>query len=1033
MTASAVSAVPHGRGGARAMKQLLISLVFVAALAPYAGAATLPEGFIERTVATGLWSATAMAFAPDGRLFVCQQDGRLRVIKNGVLLAEPFVTLEVDQRGERGLLGVALDPDFPSNQFVYLYYTTAAAPRHNRVVRFTADGDRAAAGSETLILRLDDLNTATTHNGGAMHFGPDGKLYIAVGDDGDGGNAQSLANLHGKMLRLNRDGSVPADNPFVNQATGSNRAIWAMGLRNPFTFAFQPGTSRLYINDVGNESWEEINEGAAGTNYGWPESEGPTTNPLHRSPVYAYPHSFGTARACAITGGAFYEPPRRQFPASYDGKYFFADFCGGWIRTFDPNTGAVADFAAGISLPVDLKVGPDGSFYYLSRGNDAVMQVVYAGAGAAPVITSDPVSRIVPAGFSVTFSVAAFGAQPLVYQWQRDGLNIPGANSQTLTLASVSSADDGARLRAIVSNAAGSRLSAEAVLSVTSNQPPVAAISAPVEGALYTAGETVTYAGSGTDGEDGSLSPSALTWRVDFHHDDHTHPFLPATSGASGGSFVVPTTGETSPNVRYRIRLQVRDSGGLTHETFRDVRPRLAQVTLRTEPAGLALALDGRRVISGHSFTGVVGITRTISADARQRLGGVEYEFRGWADGVSGPTREVATPAVDSLFTARYEPVQVTGPRVFAFESADYQVIEGERRLTLLVRRSGDITAAASVDYATLDGTATERADYTTALGRLDFAAGQSERSITILIGDGVEAETEESFSVALSNASAGWVVGVPGLATIRIADDDHGAPAANPIDEARFFVRQHYHDFLSREPDEPGLQFWTDVIVECEELPGPERQSCREVRRVNVSAAFFLSLEFQQTGFLVHQLGRAATGRAPRFRDFVRDTQALGRDVVVGQGDWAGQLEANRRAYLAEYVARPEFVEGFPQTLSPAEFVKRLAERAGPAITSEKRQALTEQLASGSATRADVLLAVAQDLDFKAAEFNGAFVLMQYYGYLRRNPDDSPDADFSGWQFWLSHLNRHEGNFVTAELVKAFLLSLEYRRRFAP
>src|ERR1051325_11729519 len=180
----------------------------------------LPDGFIERRVAEGLTGATAMAFAPDGRLFVCQQDGRLRVIKDGVLLDEPFATFEVDSTGERGLLGVAFDPDFAQNGFVYVYYTVATTPRHNQVVRIKADGDTSIPNSETLIFRLDDLSGATIHNGGAMHFGPDGKLYVAVGENAQGSVAQSPDTVFGKILRLNPDGSVPSDNPFTNPSTG---------------------------------------------------------------------------------------------------------------------------------------------------------------------------------------------------------------------------------------------------------------------------------------------------------------------------------------------------------------------------------------------------------------------------------------------------------------------------------------------------------------------------------------------------------------------------------------------------------------------------------------------------------------------------------------------------------------------------------------------------------------------------------------------------------------------------------------------
>ena len=216
-------------------------------------AAILPAGFTETQYGSTLspGAPTAMAFSPDGRLFVCLQGGQLRVIKNGALLATPFVSLSVDSNGERGLLGVTFDPNFSSNQFVYVYYTVPGFPAHNRVSRFTASGDVAAAGSEAVILDLENLSNATNHNGGAIHFGPDGKLYIGVGENANAPNAQTLGNRLGKILRINADGTIPMDNPFVNTAIGVNRSIWALGLRNPFTFAFQPGTTRMFINDVG--------------------------------------------------------------------------------------------------------------------------------------------------------------------------------------------------------------------------------------------------------------------------------------------------------------------------------------------------------------------------------------------------------------------------------------------------------------------------------------------------------------------------------------------------------------------------------------------------------------------------------------------------------------------------------------------------------------------------------------------------------------------------------------------------------------
>ena len=359
-------------------------------------ASTLPAGFSESQFggsSANIPGPTAMAFAPDGRLFVCQQAGQLRVIKQGTLLATPFLTVTVDSQGERGLLGVAFDPNFSANNFVYVYYTTPGSPAHNRVSRFTASGDVAAAGSEVVLFELDNLSSATNHNGGAIHFGKDGKLYAGVGENANSSNSQSLGTVLGKILRINPDGTIPTDNPFFAQTTGKNRAIWALGLRNPFTFNFQPGTGRLFINDVGEVTWEEVNEGVAAANYGWPTCEGvcATSQPLLTNPIFTYSHA--ATGGCAITGGTFYNPSAANFPTSYVGKYLFADLCGGFVRLMDPDSHSVSTFATGLQTPVDLQAGPDGALYYLQIGNGGqVWRVSFNGAqgGAASLGPAQP-------------------------------------------------------------------------------------------------------------------------------------------------------------------------------------------------------------------------------------------------------------------------------------------------------------------------------------------------------------------------------------------------------------------------------------------------------------------------------------------------------------------------------------------------------------------------------------------------------------------------------------------------------------------
>jgi glucose/arabinose dehydrogenase len=286
-------------------------------IGPAEGAASLPPGFTQSPVVSGLTNPTDMEFAPDGRLFVAEQAGRVRIAKtNGTLPTFLDISSRIDSNGERGLLAVAFDPNFSTNHYVYLHYTqkaTATTSVHNRIVRVTASGDRAVAGSEKLIFRLNNLSSAANHNGGAIHFGKDGKLYVAVGDNANGDNAQSLGNLKGKILRINKDGTIPTGNPFYSTASGNNRAIWAVGLRNPFKFAVKPGTGTIFINDVGEKTWEEINRGASGANYGWNLCEGNHDNPNrpgsvncsaapYTGPVHEYTHGSTNTTGCSITG-----------------------------------------------------------------------------------------------------------------------------------------------------------------------------------------------------------------------------------------------------------------------------------------------------------------------------------------------------------------------------------------------------------------------------------------------------------------------------------------------------------------------------------------------------------------------------------------------------------------------------------------------------------------------------------------------------------------------------------------------------------
>ncbi|HYF52050.1 MAG TPA: PQQ-dependent sugar dehydrogenase [Planctomycetota bacterium] len=621
-------------------------------------AATLPEGFAETTLATGLSSPVSMALAPDGRIFICEQAGHLKVWKNGAILPTPFVNLKVDSNGDRGLVAVALDPEFNQNGYVYLVYTVRGTPAHNVVSRFTADGDVAQTGSETVIFHISDLNTSVHHCVNSLGFGPDGKLYIGVGDNSDSANAQSFENMMGKMLRINRDGTIPSDNPYYNTLEGDLRAIWAIGFRNPFTFSFHPETRRMLINEVGFSTWEEINEGAAGANYGWPLSEGATTEPGQSTPVFAYGHGTTNETGCAITGGQFYEPQTQQFPAEYKGRYFFIDYCSAWIRMLDFSEGVRAlPFGTGLAqYPLSLRVGPDGSLYYLSRGPNlfkgSLRRIQYSPA-VVPTIVEQPSPTTVFTGDAATFSVVVTGAEPMNYQWQRDGQPITGANSSTLVLENVQLSDSGASFHCVISNAYGSATSDGATLTAVENQSPVLTIASPEDSGLYTAGSLIEFSASAFDPEDGPLGAEAFIWQIEQVRPSHARPLVQPIVGETSGSVVLPDVGQADPDVTYRFICTVRDSRGAETTLVRELQPRLVTLRFDSRVRGLTLQLDGHRFSGPAEFSGVAGFRRRISTETPQRLNGGIYDFMGWSDG--GPiAHEIVTPQSDGTWLAEF-------------------------------------------------------------------------------------------------------------------------------------------------------------------------------------------------------------------------------------------------------------------------------------------------------------------------------------------------------------------------------------------
>ena len=344
---------------------------------------------------------------------------------------------------------------------------------------------------------------------------------------------------------------------------------------------------------------------------------------------------------------------------------------------------------------------------------------------------------------------------------------------------------------------------------------------------------------------------------------------------------------------------------------------------------------------------------------------------------------------------------------------------EGGLSTNITVTRSGNTSGTSSVQYATSDGSARKIGDFIVATGILNFAPGQTSQSFRLLMVDDVYMEGTESLSLTLSNPFNGSL-GSPSTAVFTIVDNDFTSPTSNPIDTAQFFVRQQYLDFLNRQPDTGGLNFWVNEITSC----GSNAQ-CIELKRINVSAAFFLSIEFQETGVLACLTTKAAFNALPVNAQFEFDRQVLQRNFVFGAPGSGAQLEANKQAYFAELVSRAEFVTRYGG-MSNAQYVDALIGNTGVSFTTSERSALVNGLNGGTETRATVLRKIAEKPSFKQAQFNQIFVLMEYFGYLKR------DADTPGFNFWLNKLNSFNGNFVNAEMVKAFLASIEYRERFS-
>ncbi len=626
--------------------------------------------FQNQVLATGFDLPTNIEFLPDGRMLVAELAGKIKVLPPPYTTPDPTPFLQIANVGsagvQQGIFDVALDPDFANNHYYYVFYTLGT-PNVDRLSRFTANSSVTGTvpGSE-FVLYQDPGVADAEHHGGAIAFGNDGKLYFTTGEHFQGSPSQDLNSPRGKVHRINKDGTVPTDNPFYDGAGPHWDSVWAYGLRNPFRAFYDAPTGRLYIGDVGGNvasSNEELDLGARGANYGWPDSEGPCSAPC-TSPLYDYEHNGTNA---AITGGFVYHGT--QFPSSMQGNYFFADYAQHWIKrlTFDANgnVSGVFNFEPISGNPnesagdvVYLTEGPDGALYYVDLGYSdiggtfgvsKIRRIRYLQSNQAPVaiVSANPTSG--PQPLDVTFSSAGSSdpeGQPITYSWDfGDGTSSAASNPvHTYT-------NPGQYVvRLTVSDGVNSSLSTPLTISVGS--VPSATIDSPTDGATFRAGDVITYGGRATDPEDGTLPASAFTWNIDFLHDNHVHPGT-AITGVRSGTFTIPTSGhDFEGNTRYRITLTVTDSNGLKDTRSVTVWPQKVNLSFDTAPSGLTVYLDGVARATPFVLDTLLGFNHTIEA-RDQSSGGNNYVFSSWSDG-GARTHTITVPSAAQSYRASY-------------------------------------------------------------------------------------------------------------------------------------------------------------------------------------------------------------------------------------------------------------------------------------------------------------------------------------------------------------------------------------------
>ncbi|HEX2107768.1 MAG TPA: PQQ-dependent sugar dehydrogenase, partial [Rubrobacteraceae bacterium] len=702
------------------------TLALIAVARPSDAAVTMPAGFEDQHVVS-VEDPIDIAFTPDERMLVATQRARLSVFKNGQLLRTPALDLKPGEwscpANDHGLMGITVDPNFSTNHFVYLFYTfnksggtcptgdqwDPSNPNQpvNRISRFVMNGDTIDPATEKVL--VDNIPTGIHHSGGGLGFGKDGFLYVSVGDghcdykDNSGCGGQNDASrdtnvLVGKMLRITREGAIPSTNPY--QGTDSARCnltgrtdagkicqeIFATGLRNPFRFGFDPDAAgtKLFIDDVGGNAWEEINEGKAKADYGWNLCEGahdgpsrepagncaaPNTSPPYSTnapyepPIHEYHHDTG----CESVVGAAFVPNGGGWPTSYNNSYLYSDYvCNQIIELKLDSAGNIIGqqpFATGLEQggPITMHFGPHGTgkaLYYTTYANGGeIHRIVHTAAtNRTPnaSVNANPNSGSVPLNVSFDGSASTDpDGDTLTYSWDF-GDGSPRVETTTPTTSHTYQAQGTYTATLTVRDPGGAEDSATVRIDA-GNTAPQPVINSPAASKLFRVGEQITLQGSATDPEDGQLPDSALKWEVLQHHNgSHTHPFSSGTGTSLSLNAPSPEDMQSTGAGNYlEIRLTATDSSGLSKTVTQQLQPNRVNISFQSQPSGLSLQANDETFATPKTLVSWEGYELSLSAPSPQTLGGSSYAFSSWSDG-GAQSHDITTTAQPATYTASY-------------------------------------------------------------------------------------------------------------------------------------------------------------------------------------------------------------------------------------------------------------------------------------------------------------------------------------------------------------------------------------------